>query len=222
MEQSRPCVNGQDVAETARTSTAVLKVKVIIGSTRRKRYADKPANWIAGEIGKLPSVEVEILDLRDFPMPFYDEDVSALRLNGNYSNEVVKRWSDRISDGDAFLITASEYNRGYTAVLKNALDSIFSEWNDKAVGFIGHGSVGGARAIEQLRQVVVELKMVPIRLSLHIPSEIFLATINEAAPLDPQTFRSMREGMFGDRVGKFIDEFITTAGMVKYQRIGRG
>ena len=212
--------NGQAGGETAMGNNLGLKVKVIIGSTRKKRYADKTAYWIAGEVGKLPGVEVEILDLRDFPMPFYEEEMSALRLNGKYSDEVVKRWSERIVDGDAFIITASEYNRGYTAVLKNALDSIFPEWNDKAVGFIGHGSVGGARAIEQLRQVVVELKMVPIRLSVHIPSEIFLATINEPAPLDPEVFLSMREGMFGDRVGKFFGELITVARMLKRQRKG--
>ena len=124
----------------------------------------------------------------------------------------------KITDGDAFIIISPEYNRGYTAVLKNALDSIFPEWNDKAVGFIGYGSVGGARAIEQLRQVVVELKMVPIRLSLHLPGEIFLATMNEQAPLDPEIFRPMREGMFGDRVGKFLSELVVTGRMLKMQR----
>lgn len=218
MEQVRYNTEGSAGGKTGLADKPELRVKIIVGSTRKNRYAEKPAYWIAEEIGKEPGVKVEILDLRNFPMPFYEAEVSAMRLNGNYSNEVVKRWSESIVDGDAFIITAAEYNRGYTAVLKNALDSIFPEWNDKAVGFIGYGSVGGARAIEQLRQVVVELKMVPIRLSLHIPSEIFLATLNEKAPLDPDTFRSLREGMFGDRVGKFLGELITTGNMLKMQR----
>jgi NAD(P)H-dependent FMN reductase len=218
MEQTRYSTERPIGGEIAMVDNSDLRVKVIVGSTRKKRYADKPAQWIADEAGKRAGVKVEILDLRDFPMPFYNEEVSALRLNGNYSSEMVTRWSEKIVDGDAFIITAAEYNRGYTAVLKNALDAVFPEWNDKAVGFIGYGSVGGARAIEQLRQVVVELKMVPIRLSLHIPSEIFLATQKEKAPLNPEIFRSLREGMFGDRVGNFLAELIATGNMLKMQR----
>ena len=218
MEQAQHLHGGPGGVTTDAAGGTELRVKVILGSTRTQRYGDKPAQWLADELGKIPGVTAEILDLRDFPMPFYEEEVSALRLNGNYANEVVRRWSERIRDADAFLITAAEYNRGYTAVLKNALDSIFPEWNDKPVGFVGYGSVGGARAIEQLRQVVVELKMVPIRLSLHIPSEVFLATLHETAPLPREVFQSLREGMFGDRVGRFLDELVTTGIRLKRSR----
>jgi NAD(P)H-dependent FMN reductase len=195
-----------------------LKVKVIIGSTRENRFADKPAHWIFEEVKKEAGVEAEILDLRDYPMPFFEESVSPSRLNGNYANEKVRKWAAKVSDGDAFIIIAPEYNHGYPAVLKNALDSIYPEWNYKAVGFIGYGSVGGARSIEQLRQVVVELKMLPIRPALHLPMEIYVAAMNEKAPVNPEFFKSMKEGMFGDRVGQFLSELMVMAKTLKTHR----
>ena len=102
-----------------------LKIKVIIGSTRENRFSDKPAHWIFEEVKKEAGVRAEILDLRDYPMPFFEESVSPSRLNGNYSNETVRKWAAKVGDGDAFIIIAPEYNHGYPAVLKNALDSIF-------------------------------------------------------------------------------------------------
>jgi NAD(P)H-dependent FMN reductase len=89
---------------------------------------------------------------------------------------------------DGFVITAAEYNHGYTAVVKNALDWVFREWNRKAVTFVAYGGAGGARAVEQLQQVAVELEMTPIRHAVHLPREVFIATVKERPPADPALF----------------------------------
>src|SRR3989338_10334075 len=111
-----------------------IKIKIIMGSTRQNRFSEKPANWIFEEAKKLESVDADLLDLRDYVMPFFDDPMSPSMAKGNYSNKVVKKWAEKINDGDAFIIVTPEYNNGYPAVLKNALDVIYPEWNRKAVG----------------------------------------------------------------------------------------
>jgi NAD(P)H-dependent FMN reductase len=191
-----------------------IKIKVIIGSTRQNRFSDKPAHWIYTE-AKKKADEVEILDLRDYPMPFFNEPVSPA-MSGKYSNEIVKKWSEKIMDGDAFIIVTSEYNHGYPAVLKNALDSIFPEWNRKAMGFVSYGNAGGARSVEQLRQVVIELQMVPIRSAIHIPVDVYRAVMNEKVPADPDLFKPLRDPL--DRVEVFLTELISMAKTLKVAR----
>lgn len=112
--------------------------------------------------------EAELLDLRDFPMPFFDEAITPTMLKEPYSNPDVARWTNKIAEGDAFVVITPEYNHGYPAVLKNALDYVKKEWSNKKVGFVGYGTLGAARAIEQLRQVVIELQMYPVRNAVHI------------------------------------------------------
>jgi NAD(P)H-dependent FMN reductase len=192
-----------------------IKIKVIIGSTRKNRFSDKPGHWIYTE-AKKKADEVEILDLRDYPMPFYNEPVSPAMSGGKYSNEIVNKWSEKIMDGDAFIIVTSEYNHGYPAVLKNALDSIFPEWNRKAVGFVSYGNAGGARSVEQLRQVVIELQMVPIRSAIHIPVDVYMAVMNEKVPVDPDLFKPLRDRL--DRIEVFLTELISMAKTLKVAR----
>ena len=148
----------------------MITVKIILGSTREGRFGEKPAQWIVEKVQKREGVEAELLDLRDYPMPFYDAAISPKMLNGVYPHEAVARWAKKIDEADAFLIATPEYNHGYSAVLKNALDWTYPEWNNKPVGLVGWGSVSGARAIEQLREVAVEFQMAPIRNSVLIPS----------------------------------------------------
>jgi NAD(P)H-dependent FMN reductase len=154
-------------------SDTKLNIKVIVGSTREGRFSDKAANWIAEEIKKRPDVEVELLDLRDYEMPFFDEAVTPSMKQEPYKNEAVARFTQKIAEGDAFVIVTPEYNRGTSGVLKNALDWVYQEWNNKTVGFVSYGSVGGARAVEQLRLNAVELQMAPIRNAVHIAGEHF-------------------------------------------------
>src|SRR5579872_3399556 len=131
----------------------MLKIQVIIGSTRQGRFSEKPAQWIFEEAKKKTGLEVELLDLRDYPMPFFNEPMSPSRVEGKYPNEAVQKWAKKIAEADGYIIVSPEYNHGYPAVLKNAMDSIYKEWNNKSVGFVSYGSVGGGRAVEQLRLV---------------------------------------------------------------------
>ena len=142
------------------------KIGVIVGSTRATRFADKPAEWIASIAKARGDFDVEIVDLRDYPMPFFDEAASSLWAPSK--NEVALRWQKKVAEFDGFVVIAAEYNRGPTAVLKNALDYAYTEWNRKPVTFVGYGGVGGARAIEQLRLHAIELQMAPSRYAVHI------------------------------------------------------
>src|SRR3990167_8722275 len=158
-------------------NNAKLNIKVIVGSTREARFSDKAAAWITGEIRKQKEIEVETLDLRNYDMPFYNEPVSPSYKQEPFKNEAVARFTKKIAEGDAFVIVTPEYNHGTSGVLKNALDWVYQEWNNKPVSFVSYGSVGGARAIEQLRLVAVELQMAPIRNSVHIPGEQYFPVV---------------------------------------------
>lgn len=147
----------------------MLQVKVIVGSTREGRFSEQVLPWVTAQLDKTDEVSYEVLDLRDYEMPFYNESISpAYVQNGEYPNETVRKFASKIAEADAFLMIAPEYNHGYTAVLKNALDSVYAEWNHKAVGFVSYGSVGGGRVVEQLREVAVELQMASTRTAVHI------------------------------------------------------
>ena len=186
------------------------RIKVILGSTRQKRFGDKPAYWICEEARALRDVEVECLDLRDYPMPFFDEPMSPMWGNGSYHNAAVQRWADRIADGQAFVVVTPEYNHGYPAVLKNAIDSIYPEWVNKPIGFVSYGNTGGARAIEQLRQVAIEMRMWPMRAAIHIPSTVYLAVMNEPVPPNLDLFKPLKDGRF-NYVERFFDELLWSA-----------
>lgn len=137
----------------------LLNVKIILGSTRENRFSDKVGNWVWEQTKKHQNVEPEILDLKEYNLPFYDE---------TKNNESVKIFSQKIESTDGFIIIAPEYNHSFPAVLKNALDWCYEEWNYKPIAFVGYGSVGAARSIEQLKLISIELKMIPIRNSVYI------------------------------------------------------
>lgn len=158
-------------------NNASLNIKVIAGSTREGRFSDKVAAWIAEELKKQEEVAVEMLDLRDFNMPFFNEPMSPSFKQGPYKNEAVTRFTKKIEEGDAFVIVTPEYNHGTSGVLKNALDWVYQEWNNKPVAFVSYGSVGGARAVEQLRLNAIELQMAPIRSAVHIPGEQYFPVV---------------------------------------------
>jgi NAD(P)H-dependent FMN reductase len=159
------------------TNNTSLNIKVIAGSTREGRFSDKAAAWIAEEIKKQEGVTVETLDLRDYDMPFFNEMMSPSFKQEPYKNEAVTRFTKKIEEGDAFVIVTPEYNHGTSGVLKNALDWVYQEWNNKPVAFVSYGSVGGARAVEQLRLNAIELQMAPIRNAVHIPGEQYFSVL---------------------------------------------
>lgn len=151
-----------------------LNVKIILGSTRQNRFSETPATWIASLAKARGDMNVDVLDLRDYPMPFFEEAATPSSKKEPYKNEVVARWTAKIAEADAYVIIAPEYNHGYPAVLKNALDYVYQEWNNKPVAFISYGSALGARSVEQLREITVELQMAPIRNAIHMPYQVVM------------------------------------------------
>lgn len=151
------------------------KVGIIIGSTRPGRFADKPAQWIAERARAADAFDVEVLDLRDFDLPLFEEKMSPAW--GPSQSEAARAWQAKIDSLDGFIVLAAEYNRGPTGALKNALDYAYNEWNRKPVAFVGYGGVGGARAVEQLRLISIELQMAPIRTAVHILLPDFMAVM---------------------------------------------
>ncbi|SCK26590.1 NADPH-dependent FMN reductase [Vogesella sp. LIG4] len=151
-------------------------ISVIIGSVRQGRLAEKPARWIFDHLKQREGVDARLLDLKDYPMPFFDAPLPpAMPGRPAYEHEVVQRWTQAIAASDGFIIVTPEYNHGTSAVLKNAIDWVYPEWNRKAVTFVGYGSVGGARAVEQLREIAVEMQMAPIRSAVHLPAAALYA-----------------------------------------------
>jgi NAD(P)H-dependent FMN reductase len=144
-----------------------LRLLVINSTTREGRFSDHVARWVVDGVRRRTGAEVELLDLRDHPLPFFDGVPPAKSLR-DYPNDAVRQLGEKLDAADGFVILAAEYNHGYTAVLKNILDWTFPEWRRKPVSFVGWGNVGGARAIEQLREVSVELEMAPLRHAVHI------------------------------------------------------
>ncbi|MBN8996296.1 MAG: NAD(P)H-dependent oxidoreductase [Rhizobiales bacterium] len=171
----------------------MLKIGVILGTVRRGRFGEKPARWILDELNKHPDIEAELLDLKDYPLPFFDEPVSPGWISEPYQNEVVARWTKKIGEKDGYVMVAPEYNRGYTGVLKNAIDWVYKEWNKKVVGFVSYGSVGGGRAVEQLRTVAVEMQMVPVRQAVHIQWDVYMSMAADSAPVDPAKFKPVEQ-----------------------------
>ena len=158
------------------------------------------------------------MDLRDFPLPFFDRPTAPSREGGKYASPAVTRWSEKIAPADAFVVVTPEYNHGCSAVLKNALDHLFPEWARKPIGFVSYGSAGGARAIEQLRLVAVELQMWPIRHAIHLPLDVYLAALKEPVPPNPGVFAPLKNVFGTDRVALFLDELLWAARALKAAR----
>lgn len=162
----------------------MLKLALIIGSTRPNRFADTPAKWIADAAAQRSDFSLDVLDLRDQDLPFYQEPVPALYTGGAFSAPAAEVWRHKLGAYDGFIVTAAEYNHAPTAALKNAFDSASFEWRRKAIAFVGYGGVGGARAIEHLRGVAVELQMAPIKAEVNIAMEPFLGILQQGKTLD--------------------------------------
>lgn len=146
-----------------------LKVKIILGSTRPNRTSEKLAPWVLEQVNKYGGFDAEVLDLREYPMPFYDEATTPSQVkDGQYADEVVRKWAAKINEADCYIVIAPEYDHGVPAVLKNAFDHVFAEWHRKPITYVAYGSAGGARSVEHLRGVAVELQMAPIRVAVHI------------------------------------------------------
>lgn len=135
-----------------------MKLQVIIGTTRPGRVSERLAKWVAAEAQTLPGVEVEIVDLADYPMPNLDEPMSPQYNPNRQPNTQAQKWISKLAAGDAYVIVTPEYNRSISGVLKNALDYLDFQFAKKPVAIVGHGSSGGAQAVAHLRGILSGLK----------------------------------------------------------------
>ena len=175
----------------------MLKVGLIVGSTRPNRFADVPVRWLVEGASARRDLQLTVLDLRDIRLPFLNEPASPMFTGGVFSEPAAEAWRGRIAEFDAFVAIVAEYNHGPTAVLKNAFDSALIEWYRKPIAFVGYGGVGAARAIETLRGVVIELQMAPIRHEVNISMEPFLGILQKGRALnDYEYLVQSREAMF--------------------------
>ena len=136
-----------------------VKIGVIVGSTRPNRIGRQVADWFLQQVKDTPGVEFELFDLAEVKLPLLDEPESP--SHGNYQLDHTKKWSQMIARQDGYIWVTSEYNHGYPAALKNAIDFLYAEWGKKPVSFVGYGSLGAPAAIEQLVNVAAQLHMVP-------------------------------------------------------------
>jgi NAD(P)H-dependent FMN reductase len=137
------------------------RIGIILGSTRPNRNGDQVARWVHEIAARRTDAEFELVDLRDYPLPHLDEPLPPSM--GQYQNEHTKQWADKIASFDGFVFVTPEYNHSTSGVLKNAIDYLFAEWNNKAAGIVSYGGVGGARAAEHLRLVLGELQIADVR-----------------------------------------------------------
>jgi NAD(P)H-dependent FMN reductase len=160
-----------------------VRIAVITGTTREGRFSERVATWVLGHLRTRAGFEAELLDLRDHPLPFFDAPPPA-RAPRDYPSDDIARLGRALDRADGFIILTAEYNHGYPAVLKNAMDWTFVEWRRKPIAFVGWGNAGGARAIEQLRQVAVEFEMAPLRHAVHILPDVLIPARQAADPTD--------------------------------------
>ncbi|MFI0421773.1 NADPH-dependent FMN reductase [Spongiactinospora sp. 9N601] len=155
----------------------MIKVGIILGSTRPGRNGEAVAHWVRDLAVKRGDAEYELIDLNDYGLPNLDE--ASVAAMGRYEHEHTKRWSAKIDAFDAFVFVTPEYNHSVPGALKNALDFLYAEWNDKAAGFVGYGIDGAARAVEHLRQILAQVGVATVAqqvtLSIHHDFENFTA-----------------------------------------------
>jgi NAD(P)H-dependent FMN reductase len=137
------------------------RIGIILGSTRPNRNGEQVARWVYEIASRRTDAEFELVDLRDYPLPHLDEPLPPTM--GQYQNDHTKLWADKIASFDGFVFVTPEYNHSTSGVLKNALDYLYAEWNNKAAGIVSYGGVGGARAAEHLRLVLGELQIADVR-----------------------------------------------------------
>ncbi|HEY1821258.1 MAG TPA: NAD(P)H-dependent oxidoreductase [Trebonia sp.] len=145
-----------------------LKIAIILGSTRPNRVGGIVADWVNDMAGKRPDASFELIDLQDVALPFLDEGLPP--AVGQYANQHTRDWAARIDSFDGFVFVTPEYNHSIPGVLKNALDFVYAEWNNKAAGVVSYGAASGIRAAEQLRLILAELQVATVRAQVTLDS----------------------------------------------------
>jgi NAD(P)H-dependent FMN reductase len=161
----------------------MLKVGIILGSTRPNRNGEAVAKWVEQQVKDRSDASYELVDIKDFNLPLLDEPIPPSQ--GKYSQPHTKRWAEKIASFDAFIFVTPEYNHATSGALKNALDFLYAEWNNKAAGFVSYGSAGGARAVENLRLIMAELQIADVRAQVMFSLFTDFKNFSEFAP-DPR------------------------------------
>jgi NAD(P)H-dependent FMN reductase len=183
-----------------------IKIAVILGSTRPDRNGEAVARWVYEIANKRIDAEFEYVDIKDFNLPLLDEPVPPSQ--GQYSKEHTKVWSAKIDSFDGYIFVTAEYNHGIPGALKNAIDYLYKEWNNKAAGFVGYGSAGGVRAVEQLRLVMAELQVADVR------AQVAVSIITEF-----EDFRIFKPASYQEElVNNMLDQVISWGRALKFLR----
>ena len=176
------------------------KIGIIISTTREGRFGDQPAGWIHEIARQRAELDFELVDLRDYPVPMFDAPMSPnfAPVDNDHARALVKK----VSELDGFIFVTAEYNHSVSAVLKNAVDHVPAvAWAKKPAAFVGYGGTGGARAVEQLRLIAVELSLVPTRAAVHIGMEPYLGVFREGKSLNDYPFLVSTAGAMLDELG---------------------
>lgn len=204
MQRSAPPVDIELLLETI-----MLKVAVILGSTRPGRKAEAVAKWVHSIAVNRKDAEFELVDIQAFDLPLLDEPVPPSR--GQYSKPHTKTWAAKIDSFDAYVFVTPEYNHGTSGALKNAIDYLYREWNNKAAGFVSYGSAGGARAVEQLRLVMAELQVATVR-----------AQVLLSLAADFENYRDFKPGAQQQKaIETMLDQLVAWGAALKVLRSGQ-
>jgi NAD(P)H-dependent FMN reductase len=188
----------------------MLRLAVIIGSTRPGRVGEAVARWVHECAQRRGDAEFELVDIEAFGLPLLDEPVPAA-LSSDYVHDHTRRWSETVAGLDGFVFVTPEHNHSVPASLKNAIDFLYAEWNDKAAGFVGYGSAGGVRAVEHLRLVLAEVQVATVR------NQVMLS-LRE----DFEDYRAFKPREFHEQaLGQVFDQVIAWAGALRPLRESR-
>jgi NAD(P)H-dependent FMN reductase len=186
----------------------MLKIGIITGSTRPNRKSLDVANWVLDIAAKRKDAEYEVVDIKDFDLPLFDEPMPPSM--GKYQQAHTKRWAAKIASLDGFVFVSPEYNHGIPGALKNAIDFLFAEWNHKAAGFVSYGAVSGARAVEHLRLVMAEVHVATVR------AQVLVSMMTEFENFTTFMPASYQEAA----VNTMLDQVVAWSGAMKQLRSG--
>lgn len=162
----------------------MIRIGIILGSTRPGRRGEAVAAWVRDVAQTRTDARFELIDLADYPLPLLDEAMPPSL--GAYQNEHTKQWAAKIAEFDGYVFVTPEYNHSISGALKNAIDYLYGEWNNKAAAFVGYGAVGGARAIEQLRLIAAELQLATVRAAVNLSMLTDFENYTTLKPADRQ------------------------------------
>jgi NAD(P)H-dependent FMN reductase len=188
----------------------MVKIQVIVGTTRPNRNSKAVGEWVYGIASQRQDIEVELVEVGDYNLPLFDEPVSPSQAQ-EYTQEHSRRWSQKIIEADGYIFVTAEYNHGIPGVLKNAIDFLYREWNNKAAGFVSYGSAGGSRSVEHLRGVMGEVQIADVR------EQVLLSLAT-----DFENYRVFKPAERHEpQLNKMLDQLVLWAGAMQTVRQGQ-